>query len=92
MTANFKARAANPGKCALAGCRMAGGKIYEGDGLRLLCCTEGHANAVLGKIAKAVAATGCTRDQRDAALRVFNERGRSAPTEATAADDFDIPI
>lgn len=45
--ANFKARASNPGPCALASCCMSGDKIYEGLGFRLRACTQGHADAVV---------------------------------------------
>jgi len=75
MTAEYKARARNPGKCALYGCVIPGSKIYEGDGLRLLACTQGHAEAAVQRVAQAVAKVGASREQRDAALKLLNERG-----------------
>jgi len=88
MTANLRAKARNPGRCAMAGCRMAGDKIYEGDGLKLLACSEGHANVVLAKIARAVGETGATLEQRNAALRLFNER--LVEPVCDSEDDYDI--
>jgi hypothetical protein len=51
---------------------LPGAKIFEGEGLRLLACTEGHAKATLTKVEAVVRACGATREQRDAALRLFN--------------------
>lgn len=67
---------------------MGGDKIYAGDGLRILACTEGHAKAALQRVNDAVAKEGGTPEQRDAALRIFNARPVEAPV--TAADDYDI--
>lgn len=75
MTVEYKARAKTPGKCALYGCVMPGDKIYEGDGLRILACTQGHADAARQRVAQAVAKVGASREQRNAALMLFNERG-----------------
>lgn len=86
----FKAKAKTQGRCALHGCVMAGDKIYEGDGLRILACTQGHADAVMKRLAQPP--KGMSKAEymklRDQALRVYNAR----PTPPTAQDDYDIPI
>jgi hypothetical protein len=87
--ATFRARAKNPGKCAVAGCGVPGSKIYEGDGLRLLACTQGHAEAAMQRVARAVAKTGATQAQRDEALRLFNEWGGPRPPQPEGPDEWD---
>lgn len=76
MSLNFRARAKHSGKCALAGCVMDGNKIYEGEGLRILACTQGHAEAALKRVNEAVTKAGASQEQRDMALRLFNEQER----------------
>jgi hypothetical protein len=85
----FRARAKNPGKCAVAGCGVPGGKIYEGDGLRLLACTQGHADAALHRVQRAVAKAVATPEQRDAALRLFNEWGGPRPPQPEGPDEWE---
>lgn len=89
MSIEFKALARTPGRCALAGCTMEAKKIFEGNGLRILACTEGHAKAVETKLAKPPQGMDMSTyiSRRGEALALFNELG-GLPKEKE--EDYDI--
>jgi len=88
----LKATAKTPGPCCLLGCTLPGTKIYEGTGLRVLACTEGHAKAVVAKIEALNPGLpeGEWRAGRDAALRLFNAVRPVVPNLIGEDDDFEL--
>jgi len=90
MTVNLKARTPAPGTCAMKGCTIPASKIFEDDTLRILACTQGHAQAVSDALSRPPA--GMTmetyRERLPGALLAFNAGAtkRAAPVE----DDYDI--
>lgn len=93
---NFRAIAKNPGKCALAKCTLDGRKIYDReDGLKILACTQGHADAV-ERILE-TPPPGVTRDEfmakRWEAIKLLEQRvtAREAAQETVPdPNDYDI--
>ncbi len=77
----------------MASCTLSGTKIYEGEGLRVLACTEGHAKAVSAALSRPPAGMGVKlyHSLRSNALRAFNERTATL-TPTTKETDYDIPF
>jgi len=85
----FRAKAKNPGKCALGGCRMAGTNIYRWGDWKLLACTQGHAQAAAKRLD--TAPPGMDRATferlRPAALKALQVRQKEREVRRAAEPD-----
>lgn len=90
MTVNFKAITPSPGTCAMKGCTIPARKIFEDGTLRILACTQGHAQAVSTALSRPPRGMDMQtyRERLPEALAVFNAGGLPKPVEA----DYDIPF